>query len=175
MGFADNRFFVPYLNEAVRLLDEGFDAGEIDRVVMQAFKTAVGPFKLMDMSKPVIALHACRTLARMGAFYEPAASLVRKGEAGGNWDTVIPESVAPERGAAILGRIQGAILTAFFEAVDEDVAAPDDFDLGARIGLAWGWQPLAGARTLGRPAVEALLARHFSGRDLPKSVAGLLG
>lgn len=173
-GFAVNRFFVPYLNEAVRLLDEGFDPGEIDAVVIRAFKTAVGPFKLMDMSKPVIALHACRTLAGMGAFYEPAKSLVTKGESGENWNVAVAESVAPEREAVILGRIRGAILTAFFEAVDEEVAAPEDFDLGARIGLAWGWQPLSGARALGREAVEGMLARHFVGRPLPKSVAGLI-
>ncbi|MBI3444990.1 MAG: 3-hydroxyacyl-CoA dehydrogenase family protein [Magnetospirillum sp.] len=173
-GFAVNRFFVPYLNEAVRLLDEGFDPAEIDAVVVKEFKTAVGPFKLMDMSKPVIALHACRTLAAMGPFYEPAESLVTKGNSGENWNVGVAQSVAPERAAVILGRIQGAILTAFFEAVDEEVAAPEDFDLGARIGLAWGWQPLSGARSLGRAAVEELLARHFAGRALPSSVATLI-
>lgn len=169
-GFAVNRYFVPYLNEAVRLLDEGVDAGEIDLAVTQGFGTSVGPFRLMDISKPVIALHACRTLAVMGPFYAPADSLVRIGESGESWNARMPASLDPAHAAAIVGRLQGAVLTAVLEALDEDVAAPDDFDLGARIGLQWSWQPVAGARAIGREATAQLVARHFEGRPLPKSL-----
>lgn len=169
-GFAVNRYFVPYLNEAVRLVEEGMDAGEIDLAVTQGFGTAVGPFKLMDISKPVIALHACRTLAVMGPFYAPAPLLVRVGESGEPWNARMPASLDPDRATAIVERLQGAVLTAVLEALDEDVAAPDDFDLGARIGLQWSWQPVAGARAIGSTATERLVARHFQGRSLPKSL-----
>lgn len=172
-GFAVNRFFVPYLNEAVRLVDEGFGPGDIDLAITRGFATAVGPFKLMDISKPVIALHACRTLAQMGPFYQPAASLVTIGESGKSWNAAIPAAVDPVIAATIVGRLQGAVLTAVLEALDEEVAAPEDFDLGARIGLQWGWQPCAGARALGRVATERLVARHFLGRPLPQSLAML--
>ncbi len=174
-GFAVNRFFVPYLNEAVRLVDEGFNAGDIDLAITQGFGTAIGPFKLMDISKPVIALHACRTLARMGPFYQPAASLVTVGESGASWSAELPASVDPAKAAIIVERLQGAVLTAVLEALDEDVAAPEDFDLGARIGLQWNWQPCAGARTLGRAGTKALVARHFHGRPLPRSLDALFG
>lgn len=169
-GFAVNRYFVPYLNEAVRLMDEGLSPGEIDLAVMNGFGTAIGPFKLMDISKPVIALHACRTLAVMGAFYEPAKSLVSVGEAGKNWNAELPGSVDPAKAKLIIERIQGAVLTAMFEALDEEVAAAEDFDLGARIGLQWTWQPWAGALALGRIGSQALIARHFVGRSLPRSL-----
>ncbi|CAA7626147.1 3-hydroxyacyl-CoA dehydrogenase family protein [Magnetospirillum sp. SS-4] len=169
-GFAVNRYFVPYLNEAARLLDEGGNAGEIDLAVVQGFGTAVGPFKLMDISKPVIALHACRTLAVMGPFYAPATSLVRIGESGELWNAELPASIDPARAATIVQRLQGAVLTAVLEALDEEVAAPDDFDLGARIGLQWTWQPCVGARAIGRDATERLVARHFQGRPLPRSL-----
>jgi 3-hydroxybutyryl-CoA dehydrogenase len=169
-GFAVNRFFVPYLNEAVRLVDEGLNPGDIDLAIIQGFGTAIGPFKLMDISKPVIALHACRTLAQMGRFYEPARSLIRIGESGASWNAVPPASVDPARARTIVERLQGAVLTAVLEALDEKVASPEDFDLGARIGLQWAWQPCAGARALGRDATQALVARHFEGRKLTASL-----
>ncbi|WP_068490622.1 3-hydroxyacyl-CoA dehydrogenase family protein [Paramagnetospirillum marisnigri] len=172
-GFAVNRYFVPYLNEAVRLLDEGVDPGAIDLAVTRGFGTSVGPFKLMDISKPVIALHACRTLAVMGRFYLPAASLVTKGESGESWNAALPADIPAAEAASIVERLQGAVLTAVLEALDEGVAAPEDFDLGARIGLQWQWQPCAGARSLGRAAVERMVARHFQGRALPRSLDGL--
>lgn len=174
-GFAVNRFFVPYLNEAVRLVDEGFRPGDIDLAIIQGFGTAIGPFKLMDISKPVIALHACRTLARMGVFYEPAASLVTIGESGASWNAELPASVDPATAKTIVERLQGAVLTAVLEALDEDVAAPEDFDLGARIGLQWKWQPCAGACALGRAGTEQLVARYFLGRSLPGSLDTLFG
>jgi 3-hydroxybutyryl-CoA dehydrogenase len=166
-GFAVNRYFVPYLNEAVRLLDEGFDAGEIDLAITQGFSTSVGPFKLMDMSKPAIALHACRTLAQMGPFYEPAPKLVTKGQSGENWDAPLPAEVAPGRARTIVDRLQGAVLTAVIEAVEEGVAAPADFDLGAKVGLQWGWQPCTGAKAVGKDATKALVERYFAGRAIP--------
>ena len=174
-GFAVNRFFVPYLNEAARLVDEGLDPGHMDLAVTQGFGTAIGPFKLMDISKPVIALHACRTLARMGAFYQPAASLVSVGESGRSWNAAVPAAIDPAEAAIIVGRLQGAVLTAVLEALDEEVARPEDFDLGARIGLQWNWQPCAGARALGRAGTEALVARHFQDRALPRSLGLLVG
>jgi len=169
-GFAVNRFFVPYLNEAVRLADEGYEPGEIDRAITAGFGTPAGPFKLMDMSKPAIALHACRTLAQMGPFYQPAAGLIAIGESGQSWQAELPAEIMPERARIIVERLQGAVLTAVLEALDEEVAAAADFDLGARIGLAWIWQPWAAAQALGRAGTESLVARHFAGRALPGSL-----
>ena len=172
-GFAVNRFFVPYLNEAVRLVEEGFSPGDIDLAITQGFATAIGPFRLMDISKPVIALHACRTLARMGAFYQPAALLVTMGESGQAWNAELPAAVDQAKAAVIVERLQGAVLTAVLEALDENVATAEDFDLGARIGLQWGWQPCSGARALGRAGTGRLVARHFQGRKLPDSLGAL--
>lgn len=139
-GFAVNRFFVPYLNEAARLAGEGYSLGAIDAAARAAFQTAAGPFKVMDMSKPAIALHACRTLARLGRFYEPAPILVRVGESGALWqpdDTTQPGA----DGALIRDRLQGAVLTAVGELLAEGVATQEAIDTGAKLGLQWGWRP----------------------------------
>lgn len=169
-GFAINRFFVPYLNEAVRLADEGWLPAEIDAVACQAFGTAAGPFRVMDLTKPAIALHAARTLANLGDFYAPAPGLIRIGGSGESWNA--GQAALPADADAIAERLQAAVFLAVLQELDEQLAAPEDIDLGARLGLQWQWQPCAAMRTLGRARlttmVEPLVARH--GAALPASL-----
>jgi 3-hydroxybutyryl-CoA dehydrogenase len=156
-GFAVNRFFVPYLNEAVRLADEGFAPAEIERVAREAFGTKAGPFKVMDLTKPEIALHSMRTLERLGSFYAPAAGLVDKVADGGAWN--VPEEASPSpRDETIRRRLFGAVLFAVREELAQQVASPADIDLGARIGLQWNWQPCAAMAAMGEREADALVA-----------------
>ncbi len=50
-GFAVNRFFVPFLNEAARMLEEGV-AGipTIEKAAKTTFRIGMGPFELMNVS-----------------------------------------------------------------------------------------------------------------------------
>ncbi|MEO2115877.1 MAG: 3-hydroxyacyl-CoA dehydrogenase family protein, partial [Candidatus Poseidoniia archaeon] len=58
-GFVVNRFFVPWINEACRLLEEGIaTAAQIDAVACREFKIGLGPFGLMNLTGPTIALHS---------------------------------------------------------------------------------------------------------------------
>jgi enoyl-CoA hydratase/3-hydroxyacyl-CoA dehydrogenase len=50
-GFAVNRFFVPFLNEAARMLEEGMaDIATIEEAAKRAFKIGMGPFELMNVT-----------------------------------------------------------------------------------------------------------------------------
>ena len=63
-GFVVNRFFVPWLNEACHLVDEGVASiAQIDAVAEKAFNIGMGPFALMNLTGPSIALHATNYLA----------------------------------------------------------------------------------------------------------------
>ena len=63
-GFVVNRFFVPWLNEACILLQEGVaTAAQIDSIAREAFNIGMGPFALMNLTGPTIALHATDYLA----------------------------------------------------------------------------------------------------------------
>ena len=63
-GFVVNRFFVPWLNEACLLLQEGVaSAAAIDAVAEKAFRIGMGPFALMNLTGPPIALHSTDYLA----------------------------------------------------------------------------------------------------------------
>ena len=58
-GFVVNRFFVPWINEACHLLGEGVaTAAQIDAVCCRVFRIGLGPFGLMNLTGPSIALHA---------------------------------------------------------------------------------------------------------------------
>ena len=66
-GFAVNRFFVPWLNESVKLLQEGIATkSEIDAVCMKVFGIGMGPFALMNATGVPIAYHAEKTLEVFG-------------------------------------------------------------------------------------------------------------
>ena len=62
-GFAVNRFFVPWLNEAVRLLEENVaNIATIEAAAKKAFRIPMGPFELMNVTGVPVAMHAAGTL-----------------------------------------------------------------------------------------------------------------
>jgi len=171
-GFAVNRFFLPYGNEAARLLEEGVGgAGEIDLAAVDALGVAAGPVLVMNVVKPRIMLNAERYLAPFGAFYEPCALLVEQGEADAPFTIDEPSGPSP-RAAEIADRLKAAVCFPILQALDEGVAAPADFDLGARVALKFGVEPCRMMDEMGAAAVRdllaPLLARH--GAETPKSL-----
>lgn len=158
-GFAINRFFCPYTNEAARLLDEGLaTTAEIDRVAKEAVGAAAGPFFVMNIIKPRINLHAIRNLAPLGPFYAPARSMIEHGEADRPFEIGEAGEVPPDRAAAIRDRLRAATFLPVLQELDEGVAAPADIDTGAREALRFAKPPCALADELGRAEVERLLA-----------------
>jgi enoyl-CoA hydratase/3-hydroxyacyl-CoA dehydrogenase len=136
-GFVVNRFFVPWLNEAVRLLEEKVaDIATIEAACKQTFGVGMGPFELMNVTGVPIALHAAGTLGRkFGPFYQPSGLLRRQVESGENWslegeaDESLFDAVA-ERMRAVVFYVAAAL-------VDEGVGTIEDTDIGARVGLRW--------------------------------------
>ena len=140
-GFAVNRFFVPYLNEAARMLEENL-AGipTIEEAAKQAFKIGMGPFLLMNVSGIPIAVHAADTLGReLGPFYATADILRSQMEKNENWDLSGP--VEESRLEAVKDRFLGVCLGVAAALVDEGVATMEDTDRGAKIGLRWAKGP----------------------------------
>jgi enoyl-CoA hydratase/3-hydroxyacyl-CoA dehydrogenase len=136
-GFIVNRFFSPWLNEAVRLLDEGVaDVATIDAAARKAFGIGMGPFELMNVTGVPIALHTADTLgAAFGPLYAAPARLRRQTESGASWDLAgEPDAskleLVGERLQAVAFFVAGAL-------VDEGVGTLEDTDIGARVGLRW--------------------------------------
>ncbi|MCU0540094.1 MAG: 3-hydroxyacyl-CoA dehydrogenase NAD-binding domain-containing protein [Desulfobacterales bacterium] len=140
-GFAVNRFFVPFLNEAARMLAEGVaDIATIEEGGKRAFRIGMGPFELMNVTGIPIALHAATTLGNeLGPFYAPSPRLKAQVEQKELWNLAgtADEAKLP----AIMDRFLGVCLGVAAALVDEGVATIEDTDRGAKIGLRWALGP----------------------------------
>lgn len=162
-GFVVNRFFVPWINEAVRLLDEGVaDIPTIEEAAKQAFRIGMGPFELMNVTGIPIGMHAATTLGeQLGPFYAPAKALHGKVEAGGLWDfSGTPDESKFE---AVRRRLLGVTFLVAATLVEEGVASIEDTDIGARVGLRWSLGPFELANRVGT-AEAAAMAKELADR-----------
>lgn len=141
-GFAVNRFFVPWLNEAVRLLEDGTaDIATIDAAAKQAFGIGMGPFELMNVTGVPISLHAASTLGtELGPFYEPCERLRHQVE-DVKEDWVLDGEADASTFDAVNERLLGVTFAVCGAIVDEEVCSKEDVDRGARIGLRWAAGP----------------------------------
>jgi enoyl-CoA hydratase/3-hydroxyacyl-CoA dehydrogenase len=159
-GFAVNRFFVPFLNEAARMLEEGLaNIATIEEAAKQAFKIGMGPFELMNVTGIPIAVHASTTLGNeLGPFYTTADILKAQLDKNENWDLTgdVDEAILP----AVKDRFYGVCLGVAASLVDEGVASIEDTDRGAKIGLRWLMGPFEIMNKIGiektYKAVEAI-------------------
>jgi len=163
-GFIVNRFFVPWLNEAVRLLEEGVaDLPTIEAACKRSFGVGMGPFELMNVTGIPIALHAATTLGlAFGPLYRPAARLEAQVRAGGGWP--LDGSPDESRYDAVAERLLGVVFLVVAALVEEGVGTIEDTDIGARVGLRWPHGPFELMNRCGvRRAAElarAAAARH---------------
>lgn len=160
-GFALNRFFCPYTNEAARLLDEGRGTtGQIDAAARAALELAIGPFAVMNIIGTATNLFAVGNLGVHGAFYAPAASLKAHGAANRPWDIEAdPAPLPAEEEREIAERILGAVLLPVSELLSEGVARLEDVDRGAALAFRFGRTPGALMAELGEERVGALIAK----------------
>jgi enoyl-CoA hydratase/3-hydroxyacyl-CoA dehydrogenase len=171
-GFVVNRYFVPWVNEAVRCLSQGAaDIATIEAAAKDAFRIGLGPFELMNVTGVPIALHAATTLGqRLGPFYAPDPRLVQQVASGKPW--TVEGTPDPARFDAVRRRMLGATFFVAASLVDEGVGSTEDVDIGARVGLRWAEGPSALANHVGVEAAAAMardVVRPF-GLELPASL-----
>lgn len=163
-GFAVNRFFVPFLNEATRMLEENVaNIPTIEAAAKHAFRIGMGPFELMNVTGIPIAVHSSTTLGNeLGPFYATSECLKAQGDAGKLWDLSgdVDESRIPE----VEDRFLGVCLGVAAALVDEGVASMEDTDRGAKIGLRWSLGPFEIMNRIGidktYEVVEAVTKRY---------------
>ncbi len=160
-GFAVNRFFVPWLNEAVRLLEDDVAKPDvIDNVCMKLFGIGMGPFALMNATGVPIAYHAQKTLEVFGDFYKVAGLLKEQAESGKNWEIEEPaehQEVNADAEDVIRKRMLGAVFFVCSQILDEKVCSATDLNRGARIGLRWRKGPVDLMQRSGEDEVTKLV------------------
>ena len=143
-GFVVNRFFVPWLNEACLLLQEGVaSAAQIDAAACKAFRIGLGPFGLMNLTGPPIALHSTDYLAEQLATprYDGAQNLRDLIEANTHWDVSGEQDYNPEQYEIISNRLFGVVFGVATQIVEEGICSMEDVDRGAKVGLRWAKGP----------------------------------
>jgi len=142
-GFIVNRYFVPYLNEACRLVAEDIASiATVDAAACKAFGIGMGPFALMNATGIPIAYHSqCSLHDALGDAYAPSSLLKRPFEAEELWD--LTGDVDEEAKKAAMKRLKGVVYTVAAQLMDEGVCSTEDADLGATIGLRWALGPFA--------------------------------
>lgn len=159
-GFAVNRFFVPWLNESTRILQEGVaTVEEIDSVCMKVFGIGMGPFALMNATGVMVAYHSEKTLEVFGNLYQVAAALKTQAESGKQWeiDTVTTDMVDPQMEKMIHDRMMGVVFFVCSQILEEKVASAAHLNRGAKIGLRWRNGPVDLMNSAGTVEVNRLV------------------
>ncbi len=143
-GFVVNRFFVPWLNEACLLLEEGHGtAAQIDAIACKAFRIGLGPFGLMNLTGPPIALHSTDYLAEQleTPRYDGSDNLRELVSDNRMWDIEEDVSYSEEQYEVVSRRLYGVVFGVAAQIVDEGVCSMEDVDRGAKVGLRWARGP----------------------------------
>ena len=151
-GFVVNRFFVPWLNEACHLVDEGVASiAQIDAVAEKAFNIGMGPFALMNLTGPSIALHATNYLAEQlnCVRYYGAECLKQTIAESGMWDIGEITECDDETSQIISERLLGQVFAVSAQIVQEEICSIEDVDRGAKVGLRWAEGPFEIANKIG--------------------------
>jgi len=140
-GFAVNRFFVPFLNEAARMIEENVaNIPTVEEAGKKAFRIGMGPFELMNVTGIPIAVHSSNTLGNeLGPFYATSSIMKAQMDTKQNWD--LSGEVDESKIQAAIDRFHGVCLGVAAALVDEGVATMEDTDRGAKIGLRWAMGP----------------------------------
>jgi enoyl-CoA hydratase/3-hydroxyacyl-CoA dehydrogenase len=167
-GFVVNRFFVPWLNEACHLLDEGVASiAQIDAVAEKSFNIGMGPFALMNLTGPTIALHATNYLSEQlnCPRYSGAKSLRETIENSSMWEIGEDTDCTEEVAKIIRERLLGQVFAVSAQIVEEEICSIEDVDRGAKVGLRWAEGPFEIANKIGiKEAIR--MAENYS--DLAK-------
>ena len=172
-GFVVNRFFVPWINEACRLLEEGVaTAAQIDAVACREFRIGLGPFGLMNLTGPTIALHSSDYLSEQLSVARFAGadnmrSLVEQGEM---WEIGEDGDCDEQAATTIKERLMGQAFAVCSQIVEEGICSMEDVDRGAKVGLRWTSGPFELANRIG-VAEASRMARSYAelaGIDIPE-------
>lgn len=157
-GFVVNRYFVPWLNEAARLLEENVtDISTIDEECIKTFGIGMGPFALMNATGVPVAYHSQKTLEVLGKLYTVSEKLKQQSEAKQNWNLEGTISTDEKVRMIIRERMLGVVFLVCAQLLDEKVCTATAINRGARIGLQWKKGPVEMMRQYGESEVKRLI------------------
>jgi len=168
-GFVVNRFFVPWLNEACKLLEEGVaTTAQIDAVARKAFRIGLGPFALMNLTGSPIAMHSTDYLAaQLDTPRYLATQTLRDLVADGRtWEIGGDEECSEGTATVIRERLLGQVFAVSAQIVAEEICSMEDVDRGAKVGLRWALGPFEIANRIGVKEAVRMAVDYAQEADL---------
>jgi 3-hydroxybutyryl-CoA dehydrogenase len=167
-GFIVNRCARPYYGEALALLSEGRNPGDID-AAMTAAAYKLGPFALIDLIGADINLAATEGMfSAMGHHprYHPFDALKAQVDSGNlgrktgrGFIFPDPPAAPPKDAAAIALRIEATLVNEAHWLLAEGGTTPEGIDTAMRLGLNFPRGPFEALARHGKAAILAELAR----------------
>jgi enoyl-CoA hydratase / 3-hydroxyacyl-CoA dehydrogenase len=164
-GFAINRFFVPWLNESVRLLaEEAATIPQIDAICQKVFGIGMGPFALMNATGIPVAMHAQKTLASFGPFYQVSPLLEEQVASKQNWQVGDADQAeySDETYKLVAERMLGTVFFVSSQILAEKVCTASDLNRGAKIGLRWRQGPVDLMKRYGEDTVVEYIEKSIA-------------
>lgn len=164
-GFVVNRYFVPFVNEATRILQEKrATLEEIEVVAKEVFGIGMGPFELMNVTGVPISFHATTTLGRaFKSFYTPCTLLASQVESKQNWSIgPTPTAISEDKKNLITDHLLGLTFTVVGQLMDENVCSIEDCDIGARVALTWKKGPFQLMNEVGADRAKRMVENFCS-------------
>ena len=168
-GFVVNRFFVPWINEACHLLQEGIaTAAQIDAVACKAFRIGLGPFGLMNITGPAIAVHSSDYLSEQLSVprFRAADNMREIVEKGESWDMSGNPDCSAEASKEISERLMGLAFAVTSQIVEEEICSMEDVDRGAKVGLRWSQGPFEIANRIGNKEASRMAVKYAELADI---------
>ena len=136
---------------------------------MKAFRIGLGPFALMNLTGPPIALHSTDYLAEQleTPRYVGAENLREMVEAGNQWDIGEDSECSESAAEVIRTRLLGQVFAVAGQIVDEKICSLEDVDRGAKVGLRWARGPFELANRLGIEEAKAMAEDYCELANFP--------
>ena len=176
-GFAINRLFVPWLNEAAHFVDDIFwDIPTVEAASKEAFGITNGPFELMNMTGIEIAQRTAKNLEPLGQFYKPATALSEQWLKDQPWKF----DGEPDRSKMdyVRSRMLGVVFHEACQLLDQRIVSIEDLERGARIGLRWPRGPFELMNVHGKDGVRRIMSVFYERHpylSMPGSLSKWLG
>jgi enoyl-CoA hydratase/3-hydroxyacyl-CoA dehydrogenase len=178
-GFAADDIFCNYINEAVRIFEEGIAApAQVDKIVNDAVGGG-GPFNVMDLTRGnMLVVHAqelMRDAPGGTKWFSPRALLSKQGNTPWHNPKAPGDSKSTEaQKKQVLDRILAVLLGRSFAVAENDVCEPSDLNWLIRMSLGFTEGMLDYGHKLGADRVAELCLSYqkaFPDFPVPKCIA----
>jgi len=144
-GFIVHRFFIPWLNESIKLIEEKItNIATIDFIIKKYLRIKEGPFELMNkLGIEIIYKHSLFLFNNLGTSYKPSFLLTKQITKDRLWilEGSINTSISLKN--KIIKRLNFVISNILIDMIsNEKICSAEDCDIGARVGLLWNKGPI---------------------------------